>query len=447
MHMPGHKGRVVPEEFSAAALLDVTELSETGNLYALSTPIDDALALSAQAYGAKEAFFLTCGASQGVKAMLKLAAGSGKKTVVLEQTSHISAYLGCAALGLKILLLPQRFDSESGLSFPPDDKIIEDFIVSLGDTSDIAAFLLTSPNYFGITASLERLGSIIKKTGAYLLVDEAHGSHFAFSDKMPLNAARAGADMCVCSAHKTLPSLTQSAFLLSTSNEFSQRELAEASLFFGSTSPSYLLMSSLDWARAYMEERGEELLGRLCVQCEKVRNKLRENGIICLEKELTAPMNCGFDPARLTVLFPCSADLIGKKLEKSGIYPEMCFGRCLVLLPPLDMTDAEADELVCAIVNAANEIYILQKPLNYEKISLKSLLVFAQTSELFPAAALLGKTERLAAECCVGRVCAQAVYSCPPGYPEIFPSQRITQAHIDSLAGRVETLLVSTEEI
>lgn len=401
MHMPGHKGNAMAPLFSIAAI-DYTEIPPTGNLYTGEGPIAEAEALAARAWGAARAYFLTGGSSQGILAGLALCAAPGS-TILLDRNTHKSFFSGMALLDLHPVYLdhPAAGDVERLLRAHPEAKTV----------------CVTSPTYYGVVAEIEAIAAVCRAHGAKLLVDEAHGAHFPFVNRGPCAAGR-GAAVSVSSAHKTLPALGSSA-LLFTDGSFSDGAVREKTALFGTSSPSYPILASIDWARAHLEGPGGEAYRRCARETAALRSAINGRGVF---HALTEADGLTLDPTRLTVYTAC-AGLNGRRagelLEQHyNIWPEMSNRDCVVCI--LTCSDSSAD--VARLANA-----------------LEALESWAGTAPLPPCppppgpetccsirSAAFAPRHSLPLGQAAGRISAVSIAPYPPGVPVVAPGERIT---------------------
>ena len=207
-HMPGHKGNALYRDaFRDAARLDFTELPQTGNLYEGDGPIRDAERLAASFFGAEHCSFLTGGATQGIMAAMFLSCREGD-SVLIDRGCHRSVTNACGLLGVNpVYIYPERLSGFSACESIAERAVSE----MLKQNEKVTAVVVTSPTYYGATADVGAIGRVVRESGKKLIVDEAHGAHFpALHIK---NAMQSGADLAVCSAHKTAPALGQGAYL------------------------------------------------------------------------------------------------------------------------------------------------------------------------------------------------------------------------------------------
>ena len=261
-YMPGHKlGRLFGDT-AIPLSYDITEIEGADDLHAPTGAIREAEGLAAKAFGAAHTFFLVGGATAGIHAMIGATVSDGEE-ILVSRAIHKSAVYALSHAGAKAIFLSPRRNADGFLAVSP-----EDLAAKLRAFPNVKAFYLTNPDYYGNSQNLAELVGICHAAGVRVLVDEAHGAHFAFHPRMPQTAMAAGADMAVNSAHKTLPALTGSAYLHLAHAEDVPR-VAEMLRAFETSSPSYLMMASLDYARAYMEEH-REAFSALLAQIEEI---------------------------------------------------------------------------------------------------------------------------------------------------------------------------------
>ncbi len=409
MHMPGHKGKsVFPADVPLSAL-DVTELADTGCLYDDAPPFSTANRLAAEAWGVPQAMILAGGATLGIQAMLRYAfAGSENRRVLVDRGSHKSVYHALAFLDLDpTYLCPDQSSREPfetiGATFSPE------LIDGALSKTHARAVILTSPTYYGTVHNVAAIAEVAHRHGALLLVDEAHGAHFPFTVGMS-PAVALGADIAVCSLHKTLSAMTGAA-LLTASVSADMHELSRAAAQFGSSSPSFLIAASADCARAAAEssrEKFSELAAALAAYpCKFPR----------LSARITASGLA--DPLRLTVC-TSACGLAGsdaaKLLDAAGIAVEMSDADHVVSI--LSAADSKSGlERLFAALNALPT----GSPIP------RSVSAFpAPTRICSPREAWMAASETVLMKDCVGRVAAETVGRYPPGIPLVAPGEAIT---------------------
>lgn len=411
-HTPGHKGSPdspLAEFMGRALALDVTELPGTDSLYQASGPILAAEKLAARAAGAGAALMSAGGATLCMQGMIGAAAGAGGGEIILARNSHRSAVNAAALLGLEPVWVWPRPFGGSGL---PGRIAPPDVAAALRAHPKAAAVLVTSPDYYGVMSDIAAIARICRPCGVPLLVDNAHGAHLLCLDGGARHPLRQGAWMTCDSAHKTLPVLTGGAWLYLRDEKAAAPARASMALF-GSTSPSYLILQSLDVARAWMEREGAAAFAALRERVAAVR-------ALCAGLGFFTPPEAEFDPVRLT-LDTASVGRAGgeaaRLLRACGVEPEMSDGRHVVLLPAPFQPEADFQRLETALRRLP-----AGRPLPFPPAPAE------RPARAMPAAAALrarGETVEIARA--AGRVAAESCCPCPPGVPPVAPGERITE--------------------
>ena len=402
-HMPGHKGRWLPlPELVPLAPLDVTEIPGTGNLYEAGEPFDSAQALWAQVFGFDHCQFLTGGSTMGVLTGLTLFCPPGSR-VLLDRGCHRSAFNALALLDLDPVYLPRPWLAAENLVGPFGPEQVE---AALKKTPDIKTICITSPTYAGALSDIPAIAQVAHARGARLLVDGAHGAHLPFLGM----DAFVGADGVVVSAHKTLPAMGQSA-LLFTRGVDPELVRRRASLY-GSSSPSYPMMASLDAAREWLLGPGKQEYDRAARRVAGLRRRFPSVGD-----------QLPWDPARLTVKVK-NGPAFARALEGMGIYPEMEDGGHVVFICSAQDREEELDRLEGALSALEGEMGPcppLPAPPAPERV-------------LSPRQALFAPVETLPLADCLGRVAAGQLAPYPPGIPVVAPGERIGKKELSYFA-------------
>lgn len=254
-HMPGHKRKALGDMPEEIALRDITEIEGFDNLHQPEEILYTLQKQAADLYGAEESFYLVNGSTCGILSAISAALPMGGH-ILMARGSHKSAYHAAYLRKLKVTYLYP--DMLSGYDIYDAIKP-EQIKQALDENPDIQAVFLVSPTYEGRIAQVEEIAEIVHEKGIPLIVDEAHGAHLGFHEKFAKNSCQAGADMVIHSVHKTLPAMTQAA-LLHVNGKLIDRDLLKRFLrIYQSSSPSYLLMASIDNALRVISEKGEEL--------------------------------------------------------------------------------------------------------------------------------------------------------------------------------------------
>ncbi len=407
-HTPGHKcSGFLPQKLLE---LDLTELPDTDALYEADGIIRQAEIKLAGLFGAKLSLISSGGCTLAIQTMLRLASENGGK-ILFARNSHRSAIHTCVLLGIKPLwVMPV---SQSSL-FTGRVRA-EDVETMFEKNKDISACYITNPDYYGEIADIPAISEVCHRHGALLLVDNAHGSHLAFM-KNDLHPLHLGADMSACSLHKTLPVLTGGA-VLNIKADIPLEKAKNAMSLFGSTSPSYPIMASIDLCRSYLQNTGSEDYRRLEDRVSLLKRIASAQGLIQPDGLC--------DPIRLCINTSC-AGIEGN--EQMGFFhsyhiePEFCDGKNAVFIITPFNSERDLERLAKAFASI--------KGIKTETFpSENHLPEFVVT----PREALFSETESVPTEQSVGRISADTACPCPPGIPVIMPGERIDEAVVCSL--------------
>ena len=273
LHTPGHKGgrgmqRLLRQELGASVQMDVSLMSELDDIHEPETYIKEAQELAAQTYGSDACFWAVNGTSQAIHAMLLTALNPGEK-LLLPRNAHRSVAGGLVLGGIEAVYLQPEYQLEFGIQMQVTVQQIE---TALAQDSKIKAVLLTSPNYYGVAADVRAIADCCHAHNAVLLVDEAHGPHLGFSELLPPSALQCGADACAQSTHKILGAMTQCSMLQVQGSRLDLQRAADVMSILTTTSPNYLLMASLDAARAQVQAYGGEMAAAAVQAAAKLRS-------------------------------------------------------------------------------------------------------------------------------------------------------------------------------
>ncbi len=427
MHVPGHGGgggipSHLPLLFKELAKYDLTELAGLDDLHNPSGVIRDAQELAAAAFAAEESYFLVNGASSGVMAMLLAVCGPGDK-VLVPRNAHSSVYHGLIFSGAEPWYLPVAEDGGFPLNVTVD-AVSEGFRCCPG----AKALIVTSPSYYGVCADIKEIEKVVRRNNAILLLDEAHGAHFGFSDKLP--PAGLSADLRVQSWHKTLGALTPGAVLHRQGGQIDSFRLRAALRSVQTSSPSYPLLLSLDAARKQMALQGRELWDSVCCMAETLRDSLK--GVIpLLEREAVRDKGFDLDITRLTLLTG-TAGING--ITASGLIREA----------GVDTELAYVDH-VLAILGMGFSALELEKVTSAFK-QLKGLdggeaVVFPAVPAAEPVLSLrqawFSPSRNVSLRDAVGEVSATFVVPYPPGIPVLAVGERVSEKAADYLEAAV----------
>jgi arginine decarboxylase len=432
LHVPGHKGGrgADPGLRTAlgdrALLLAVPQDIEGIDVGPSPTPYERAEILAAEAYGARRSWFLTNGASQGNHALCLALAGPGQ-CVVLQRNSHASLIDGLVLSGGLPGWVAPEYDQELGMAHGVTPETLERALRANPSTD--AAFIV-SPTYYGMAADVAGCAEVAHAHGAALVVDNAWGSHFGFHAGLPRSPLALGADAIVASTHKIVGSLTQSAMLLVGSGERIDADAVARSVrLLRSTSPSSLLMASLDAARRQLAVHGEALLDRTIRASMRVRDAIDAvPGCRTLGEDMVGrPGIAGWDPLRVVIDVRgtgCTGYEVAAALRDSyDIYIELATHATLVLVLGLGEPGEQLERLAHDFAETVRRI---TRPGETPAISRPPASLQHEIA-IAPREAFLGRSEPVPVDEAVGRICSESIAGYPPGVPALLPGERVTE--------------------
>lgn len=414
VHMPGHKGSG-PLGFEQ---LDITEIDGADSLYEASGIIRQSEANASVLFGS-QTFYSTEGCSQCIRAMLCLAVlhakQQGKRPLVAAARNVHKTFLSAAALlDLDVAwLYPRKPDSYLSCCLEP-----EDLEAALSQGEKPTAVYLTSPDYLGNVADIHRLAEVCHRHGSLLLVDNAHGAYLRFlqPSRHPMDL---GADLCCDSAHKTLPVLTGGAYLhvAKDAPEIFAQQAKNALMLFGSTSPSYLILQSLDAANGYLADGYAERLAAFVLQVQALKDKLTAQGY---------PLQ-GDEPLKLTIAakpYGYRGKELAQKLLEQDIVCEFSDPDFVVMMLTPETTGAGLKRLEQALCSIPPMPAVTEKP-----------PAFHRCTPVMPIReAALAPCETVPVRESIGRVLAAESVGCPPAVPIVICGERIDEGAAVSLS-------------
>ena len=280
-HMPGHKRNPLSVDGEFPLDRDITEINDFDNLHHPEGMIKQAQEEAAKLYGTKQCFFSVNGSTAALLAAISAVVPKGGK-ILLARNCHKAVYHGLYLRELQPVYIYPHEDSRLGINGGITSSRVER---CLEEDSDIKAVLITSPTYDGVVSDVKQIAHTAHKYGIPLIVDEAHGAHFIFSEYFPLAAEELGADVVVQSFHKTLPSMTQTAVLHICSDRVDVDKVKRFMGIYQSSSPSYILMASMDACVDKLERDGYEMFREFTSNLRGIRSRLEK----CLRIRLVSP--------------------------------------------------------------------------------------------------------------------------------------------------------------
>lgn len=432
-HIPGHtKGFGTLPEFrrlvgKKALMVDTTdEFDNLGTLTPATGPIKEAEELAAKAFGAKRTFFLINGSTIGNLAIAMGLTRKGQK-VIVNRNCHRSILTGLIISGAEPLwIVPEKL-SDWGLWGNIEAKDVETL---LENNDDVSAVWITNPTYEGVVSDIESIAKICKKFDVPLIVDEAHGCLWNFNDKLPTSSLKLGADIVVHSLHKTGGSMSQSSMLhVSENSKICVEDVERALMLLHTTSPSLMLLGSLDAARANLQsERGQKQLSKAIANAKFLRSEIDK-------MESIHHLKSGFGyKTDVTKIFIKADGLSGKRLESIleidfGIEVESASDEGLLVLSNIGNKRSDFEYLAQCLhkIDTHNykDIYYLENKKHMPMLTpiIKKSLRDAYFSE----------KEIIPKEQAVGRLSGEVVAECPPGISILLPGELITEEHLPYL--------------
>ena len=428
--VPGHKrGRGNPELVELLGEkcvgIDVNSMKPLDNLGHPISIIRDAEELAADAFGASHAFLMIGGTTSSVQTMILSTCKAGDK-IILPRNVHKSAINALVLCGAIPIYIEMSVDPKIGIALGlENDRVAQ----AIKGHPDAKAILINNPTYYGICSDLKGLTEMAHEAGMMVLVDEAHGAHLHFTDKLPISAMDAGADMAAVSMHKSGGSLTQSSLLL-IGEQMNPEYVRQIINLTQSTSASYLLMASLDISRRNLALRGKESFEKVIELSEYARREINAiGGYYAYSKELIDGVSVyDFDVTKLSV-YTQGIGLTGIEvydLLRDEYDIQIEFGDIGNILAYISIGDRIQD--IERLVGALADIKRLYSRDGKDLIAgeyIQPELV------LSPQEAFYAERRSLTLDESVGQVCGEFVMCYPPGIPILSPGERITQEIVD----------------
>lgn len=415
---------------------DLTELSELDNLFAPESAILAAQELAAMAFGAQRTWFLVNGSSCGIIAAIMTVCGPNQH-ILLPRNIHLSVVSGLIIAGAIPIFINPQYDQDVDITCSITPKDLE---IALAQHPQAKAVLVVYPTYNGVCGNLKAICQVTHEHNIPLIVDEAHGAHLNFHDNLPISALTAGADLTIQSTHKTLGSMTQTSMLHIQGNRINIDRLNQALQLVQSTSPSFILLASLDAARQQMAIDGQNLMQQTLELANIARNKIREiPGLSVLElPKIRQPGFFDLDKTRLTVNVK-ELGITGFAAEnfliEMGIVPEVSSFENVTFIISLGNNESDINALV-KVFKKINDIPRCRKyEMSTSNIISKIIFNYQPDNRLVisPREAFFATSEILPLEKTVDRICAENICPYPPGIPILMPGERITKSALDYL--------------
>ena len=460
MHMPGHKRVVDDRTVRLPYDIDITEISGFDNLQNPTGVLLETAELAASLYGSDKAFLLVGGSSVGLLAAIGAHVSRGEK-ILISRNSHISVFNAIALFGLFPVYLTPEIDEINGIAMSVSPESVNS---AIKETPDIKAVVITSPTYEGFISDISSIAAIAHKNDIPLIVDSAHGAHLGFSYTAPKGAVCTGADVVVMSLHKTLPAMTQCALLHTIGIRANNRGIERLLSVFQTTSPSYILMASIDNCLRLLASEKETLFEKYENMLSRFHDdilSLKHISIIGYNSERIDPRVYSFDRGKLVITVKEStlngvelADILRKKYK---IETETASPRYVLAMTSIFDSDGglsllanallEIDKSISTAFNSRSFCFNPTKQADtktnnnaHTKSHATDLLssgdltasnisnYFIKIPPMFtlPDIALTTRGRTVALESALGSVSLEYVWAYPPGIPLIAPGEIIT---------------------
>lgn len=433
-HIPGHKkGHGMDPEFRDfigpnALSIDLINIAPLDDLHHPHGVIQEAQELAAEAFGADYTFFSVQGTSGAIMTMVMSVCTPGDK-IIVPRNVHKSVLSAIILAGGHPVFVHPAMDDQLGIAHGVTARDVEK---ALRAHPDAKAVLLINPTYYGIAGNLAEIVDLVHRWNIPVLVDEAHGIHTHFHERLPMSAMQAGADMAATSMHKLGGSLTQSSVLNVKGERINPNRVQSIISMLTTTSTSYLLLASLDAGRRFLATQGHAQFERALMLADQARKRINEiPGIVCVGREiLGSDATYDMDETKLTIHLK-HLGITGYEAEKwlrqnwnievelSDLYNILCL-----------VTPGDSEETIGLLVEGLQDLsrhFYSPDRKNGGPIRLPDIPELAVS----PRDAFYAETVAVPLEESVGRIIAEFIMIYPPGIPVLLPGERITQQNID----------------
>lgn len=426
-HMPGHKRTDITNDGLIPYGIDLTEIDGFDNLHNACSCIREIEKKAEKLYDVNRAFLLINGSTGGILSSIRAMTNFGDK-VIVARNCHKSVYNAIELCGLNTEYILPEYDEKYGIFTSVSTEKLETLLSKNPDTKLV---IITSPTYEGVVSDIKAIADICHKNGAMLFVDEAHGAHFPFSGKFPSEAVKCGADVAVVSLHKTLPSLTQTALLLTDNSELSEK-LQENISVFETSSPSYILMSAIENCLDYISENKTDFE----FYTERLEDFYREikslNNLTVLNNDKFFLKNCfAYDFGKI-VISTADTNISGSELakilrEKYKLETEMSYNDYVIVMTSVCDNDEGFSRLKKALLEIDSTLIKSKKShsnYNFSEIPKRSFCSYQKNNF---------KAEKISFQNAQGRVSLEYIWAYPPGIPFVVPGEVISDELINQL--------------
>ena len=433
MHMPGHKRRITPAPDLAFGW-DMTEVTGVDDLHHAEGILAEAMERTAKLHGAARTWYLINGSTCGLLAGIRALAPAGSH-IIAARNCHKAVYHAIELGGLHAHWLTPPIDAEFGVYGSISPEMVS---AQLEQHPDAACVVLTSPTYEGVISDIAAIAQLCHSRNIPLLVDEAHGAHLGLAEGWPESAVHLGADLIVQSAHKTLPSLTQTALLHLGKNSLADPDAVARQLgIFETSSPSYPLMASLDGCTGMLAAMGKPMFRNWKSNLERFDEAvsgLEHLKVLCHGTDPIEihPDFFAFDPGKLAISTASTgytgSTLAELLLERFGFETEMSCGNITLAMTSLCDAPGAIDHFAQALLELDREASPAERPAGASILAApgKAVHTIAET--------ILLPSEAIPLQNAADRVSAEYIWAYPPGVPLVAPGEVITREFLNCAA-------------
>lgn len=438
MHMPGHKRNPALLRLGEPCRIDITEIDGFDNLHEAEGILKAAMERAAALWGAQSTRYLVNGSTSGLLIALSALCPMGAE-VIVARNCHLSVWYAMELRGLRPTCVMPPIEPNTSIFGALTPDLLED---AFARAPHAAAVVVTSPTYEGVVSDIAALSKVAHAHGAWLIVDEAHGAHLGFFDCFPKSAVKCGGDVVIQSLHKTLPALTQTALLHICSDQVPAAQIDRFSRIYQTSSPSYLLMASMDVCVRLLTEKADSLFEaysrRLTGFYAKVQSMQKLHLVGGMGKtpaqrigSFTAP-RFDRDPGKLYISANGSG-MTGRQLYDRlrldyHIQPEMADGMGCLCMTSIADTDEGFERLSGALLAIDAELQTAPEQAAPVK-PLPDLILPKRVCTPTEAAEQNGHLVPLSQV--AGKVSAEFVYAYPPDSPLLAPGELVSAELIE----------------
>lgn len=445
MHMPGHKRNTSLMGVGMPVAIDITEIHGFDNLHDPEGIILDSVNRAATLYGADHTFYLINGSTCGILAGIRAVVNRGEQ-IIMARNCHKSVYHGVELNELKVTYIQPEIEEEYGIHGSITIKQVEE---ALEEQPEAALLILTSPTYEGVISDIPAIVKLAHSKGIPVMVDEAHGAHLGFSPAFLGTAIAAGADIVIHSLHKTLPSLTQTSLAHINGDIVNVEEFKRQLEIFETSSPSYVLLSSIDSCIRLLEEKGQELFFQYEENIklfDQITTKLENLKILCHGKEKAKPLGIHmFDIGKIVISTRnttykgspfTGAELSNLLRSQYKIELEMAYTDYVIAMTSIGDTKENFVRLANALLKIDQ---VIEKTSSFSANTIKFTL---PKQEYSIAETMRMKGVIVPMDMGINRISKEYVYFYPPGIPILVPGEKIEEEIIKEIKTAVATGLI-----